>query len=262
MEVVAALRTHGVAVRPGSEFGARGEGHLRLSYAASPESISEGVRRLAVRPLGPSVNAVPQQRESRPMRSDTERNRRYLIKAAALLFENSPTPGQPGRDRQARRGVHRHGVPALLLRRGDPARLPGRKWAPNCVTSARGRPPGAWSKLEAVSRCWVSLVLEHGGAMAQMRSHRGYLERLREGTGYLAPQAEALAEPLRQTTEELGLGDMGDEALFLWNLLFDPRDILDLIKSGRTEDEAATRLVAALRGALVGWSAAEPRSGA
>ncbi|MGW0649851.1 pyridoxal phosphate-dependent aminotransferase [Streptomyces umbrinus] len=47
VEVVAALRTHGVAVRPGSEFGARGEGHLRLSYAASPESISEGVRRLA-----------------------------------------------------------------------------------------------------------------------------------------------------------------------------------------------------------------------
>jgi len=111
-------------------------------------------------------------------------------------------------------------------------------------------------RLEAVSRCWVSLVLEHGGAMAQMRSHRGYLERLREGTGYLAPQAEALAEPLRQTTEELGLGDLGDEALFLWNLLFDPRDILDLIKSGHTEDEAATRLVAALRGALIGWSAA------
>jgi hypothetical protein len=87
-----------------------------------------------------------------------------------------------------------------------------------------------------------------------MRSHRGYLERLREGTGYLTPQAEALAEPLRQTAEDLGLGDLGDEALYLWNALFDPRDILDLIKSGRTEDEAATRLVAALRGALIGWS--------
>lgn len=47
VEVVAALRTHGVAVRPGSEFGAQGEGHLRLSYAASAESITEGVRRLA-----------------------------------------------------------------------------------------------------------------------------------------------------------------------------------------------------------------------
>ncbi|WP_326759023.1 hypothetical protein OHB35_14615 [Streptomyces phaeochromogenes] len=37
------------------------------------------------------------------------------------------------------------------------------------------------------------------------------------------------------------------------------RDILDLIKSGRIEDEAAARLVAALRGALIGWSAAPDR---
>ncbi|AEM85682.1 pyridoxal phosphate-dependent aminotransferase [Streptomyces violaceusniger] len=47
VEVVAALRAHGVAVRPGSEFGAQGEGHLRLSYAASAQAITEGVRRLA-----------------------------------------------------------------------------------------------------------------------------------------------------------------------------------------------------------------------
>ncbi|GGN23219.1 pyridoxal phosphate-dependent aminotransferase [Streptomyces fuscichromogenes] len=47
VEVVAALRARGVAVRPGSEFGSRGEGHLRLSYAASPQAITEGVRRLA-----------------------------------------------------------------------------------------------------------------------------------------------------------------------------------------------------------------------
>ncbi|MFF7308907.1 aminotransferase class I/II-fold pyridoxal phosphate-dependent enzyme [Streptomyces sp. NPDC008137] len=47
VDVVAALRAQGVAVRPGSEFGARGEGHLRLSYAASPQSITEGVRRMA-----------------------------------------------------------------------------------------------------------------------------------------------------------------------------------------------------------------------
>jgi len=91
--------------------------------------------------------------------------------------------------------------------------------------------------------------------MAPMRSHRGYLEQLRENTGYLTPQAETLTEPLHQNGEELGLVDLGDDALFLWNALFDPRDILDLIKSGHTEDEAATRLVAALRGALIGWSA-------
>jgi aspartate aminotransferase len=47
VELVAALRERGVAVRPGSEFGAAGEHHLRLSYAASDEAISAGVARLA-----------------------------------------------------------------------------------------------------------------------------------------------------------------------------------------------------------------------
>lgn len=45
--VVARLRRSGVAVRPGAEFGAHGEHHLRLSYAASEESIRTGVERLA-----------------------------------------------------------------------------------------------------------------------------------------------------------------------------------------------------------------------
>lgn len=46
IDMVALLREQGIAVRPGSEFGAAGEGHLRLSYAASSEAIIEGVRRL------------------------------------------------------------------------------------------------------------------------------------------------------------------------------------------------------------------------
>jgi aspartate aminotransferase len=46
IDMVALLREHGIAVRPGSEFGAAGEGHLRLSYAAGNEAIIEGVKRL------------------------------------------------------------------------------------------------------------------------------------------------------------------------------------------------------------------------
>ncbi|MFP3821392.1 hypothetical protein SB658_22085, partial [Bacillus sp. SIMBA_008] len=45
--VVAYLREHGVAVRPGSEFGPSGEGRLRLSYAASDDAIRTGVARMA-----------------------------------------------------------------------------------------------------------------------------------------------------------------------------------------------------------------------
>lgn len=45
-ELTARLLEGGVAVRPGSEFGPSGEGHLRLSFAASEEQILEGFARL------------------------------------------------------------------------------------------------------------------------------------------------------------------------------------------------------------------------
>ncbi|MDT0234827.1 aminotransferase class I/II-fold pyridoxal phosphate-dependent enzyme [Curtobacterium sp. BRB10] len=47
VELVGRLRELGVAVRPGAEFGAAGEHHLRLSYAASDDAIIAGVARLA-----------------------------------------------------------------------------------------------------------------------------------------------------------------------------------------------------------------------
>lgn len=48
VDMVAHLREHGVAVRPGAEFGPSGEGRLRLSYAASDEAIVTGVQRMGV----------------------------------------------------------------------------------------------------------------------------------------------------------------------------------------------------------------------
>ncbi|MCU1527961.1 MAG: aspartate aminotransferase [Frondihabitans sp.] len=46
VDLVARLREHGVAVRPGSEYGPTGEGRIRLSYAASAEDITEGISRI------------------------------------------------------------------------------------------------------------------------------------------------------------------------------------------------------------------------
>ncbi len=40
------LKEASVAVTPGSAFGEAGEGHIRISYAASRETITEGVRRI------------------------------------------------------------------------------------------------------------------------------------------------------------------------------------------------------------------------
>jgi len=41
------LKEASVAVTPGSAFGEAGEGHIRISYAASRETILEGLRRIA-----------------------------------------------------------------------------------------------------------------------------------------------------------------------------------------------------------------------
>ena len=41
------LKEANVAVTSGSAFGEAGEGHLRLSYAASRETIVESIRRIA-----------------------------------------------------------------------------------------------------------------------------------------------------------------------------------------------------------------------
>ena len=59
---------------------------------------------------------------------------------------------------------------------------------------------------------------------------------------------------MEEACTELGLSPLGDEAMFLWNILFDPREILDLINTvGLNKKQATERLVSALRGALIGW---------
>lgn len=57
----ALLEQAGVAVTPGVDFGARGEGHLRFSCAASEAAIQEGLRRLGAwlqRPAAAGVGAA------------------------------------------------------------------------------------------------------------------------------------------------------------------------------------------------------------
>jgi len=109
--------------------------------------------------------------------------------------------------------------------------------------------------LSAVSREWIRLVVKHGGAMVVTRSGEGYLARLRSGARYLTVQADALKEPIAEAALELDIPNPGDEGLFLWNILFDPREIFDLLRTvGLSEDAASQRLVSAFTGALRGWT--------
>jgi AcrR family transcriptional regulator len=193
------------------------------------------------------------------MRSDTERNRRQLITAAARIFASSDEPVNMSEIARAAEVS-----PATAYRQFASVEeiLDTFRYEIGCQLRdfSNKQTTHGITKLETVSRHWISLVAEHGSAMASRRSHRGYLDRLRAGTEYLIPQADAIREPLRETLDELGLTDIGDEAVFLWNVLFDPREILDLINTvGLTEKQVGTQLVAALRGALIGWTETRPR---
>jgi hypothetical protein len=57
--------------------------------------------------------------------------------------------------------------------------------------------------------------------------------------------------------EEMWLPDIGDKAVFLWNILFDPREIFDLVDTvGLSEKEVGTQLMSVLVGGLNGWATA------
>jgi hypothetical protein len=91
--------------------------------------------------------------------------------------------------------------------------------------------------------------------MVHTRSDEGYLSRLRAGTTYLTVQADALLPAVAEAAAELGIADPGDEALFLWNMMFDPREIFDLLQAtGMSEQDASRRLFSAFCGAMVAWA--------
>lgn len=197
------------------------------------------------------------------VRSDTARNRRQLIKAAAELVARGG--GDVRMSEVAERAdvslatAYRHFSSvdeALVEFRLDV----GMKLYAHSVSS---RAHGL-ELLRDVSGYWVALVLRHGRAMVSTRSREGFLKRLRSGARYLTVAADAMAEPIRQAAAELGLPDPGDEGMFLWNILFDPREIFDLVETlGLSREQAAGRLVAAFCGALKGWhELAEPQPGA
>ena len=196
------------------------------------------------------------------MRSDTKRNRRRLIKAAALLVTQHGASVKMAdvavRAEVSTATAYRHfgSVDDILAEYRFDVGLKLLEFSYRCESSGI-------ELLSAVSREWVRLVVQHGGAMVHTRSDQGYLARLRSGARYLTVQADALARPIREAAASLDVKDPGDEAMFLWNILFDPREIFDLLNTvGLDEDETATKLVAAFCGALREWNTVAPTRGA
>lgn len=194
------------------------------------------------------------------MRSDQQHNNESLIQAAAYLFEHSEgSISLADIAKQANVSVataYRHfdSVDGALAayRRDIGLRF--------CAFSLEQTSSGL-ALLNAVCAFWVELVLDKGRALVHRRSHEGFLVRYRRRESYMAGQIDALQRPLRETLDVLGIeraDGVVDEAAFLWNILFDPREIFDLEEClGLDADRISHRLVAAFRGALMGWATAK-----
>lgn len=116
---------------------------------------------------------------------------------------------------------------------------------------------------EAVARRWAQQLRLHGPALAQLRSRRGFLRRLLDQEELTGIVRDAWERPIRGVLRQLGISDDHfNHALFLYNVLFDPREVLDLIDTGLRESEAVGRLISAYYGALEGWATPVRRSGA
>lgn len=188
------------------------------------------------------------------MRSDQERNRRRIVKAAVYLVARKGTAVRMAdvaeRAEISTATAYRHfaSVDEVLAEFRDDVGRQLLDYSKKCDEHGV-------ALLEAVSQEWVRLVIKNGAAMIHSRSDEGYLKRLRAGTDYLSAQAEAVGKPVAEAGTELGIPDIGDEGLFLWNVLFDPREIHDLLDTvGLTGPEIGRRLVSALTGAMRGWA--------
>ncbi|MBC9823938.1 TetR/AcrR family transcriptional regulator [Terrabacter sp. MAHUQ-38] len=198
-------------------------------------------------------------RTSRGPRSDALRNRRKLLEAVSKILRTNPEAlGMPTVAEAAGLSVataYRYftSLEELLTSymRGVVVEL--RDYSHDC-------PEAGTALFEKVVVHWVGQLKVHGPAMIQLRSRIGFLRRLSENDDLLLGVRDAWERPIRGVMRQLGIPDEHfNQALFLHNVLFDPRDVLDLLDTGMAEDEAIDRLVGAFYGALQGWT--EPKTG-
>ncbi|MFJ6571922.1 TetR/AcrR family transcriptional regulator [Streptomyces sp. NPDC091292] len=193
-------------------------------------------------------------RTGRKPRSDTRRNHRRLLEAVGELAREAPDqltmqaiasraeigPATAYRYYPSMDDV----LAAYVLSVVEELR------AFSGASTAEGRP-----LFDAVVDKWVDLLAAHGPALVQLRSRRGFLERLHSEDEIIAAQRGAWSEPVRGLLDDIGLSaGMLEHALFLSNMLFDPREIQDLLReAGLSRREVVARLTEAYCGALRGW---------
>ena len=194
------------------------------------------------------------QHGGRRLRSDTLRNRRRLLEAVGELAREAP-------DELTMQAVASRAEigPATAYRYFSSMEDVIAAYVLDVIEELRdfsARSTGQGRPLfDAVAHAWVDLLAEHGPALVQLRSPRGYLERLHGGNEIIAATRDAWSVPVRELLDDIGLSQVTlDHALFLCNMIFDPREIQDLVQETQlSRREIVSRLTEVYCGALRGW---------
>ncbi len=101
---------------------------------------------------------------------------------------------------------------------------------------------GVPRSIESISASWGALVGLRSSALVHVRSAEGFLARVRRGEPIISRIHQVLCRSLAADERYAHLGPSQlDDAAFLWNLLLDPREILDLAADRDLPVDEATR---------------------
>ena len=192
------------------------------------------------------------------MRRDAAQNRRRLLDATGALL---------------RTDASNISVPAVAERAGLSAATAYRYFSSldellddylqTVIVALRAHshdcPKRGTALFEDVASEWGRLVNIYGPAMVQLRSRRGFLERLDAGDPTVVIVRDAWERPIRSVLRALNIPDEHfDHALFIYNLLFDPREILDLQRRTGSTQSSLSLLTSAYYAALTSFVKRSP----
>ena len=175
-------------------------------------------------------------------RIDAVRNRARLIEAAGSLFREDENATMPEIAKRAELSVataYRF-FPSLDDLRAEYLRLviaELAEYSKNC--DAEGK-----DLFTDVLGEWLRMQSTYGDAIIHLRSREGYLSRLHAGDPVITTVRSAWERPISHLLDALNLDSIDiEDALYLFNIMFDPRDIRDLYRQRRwSYEEIAARL--------------------
>ncbi|MGO2660516.1 TetR/AcrR family transcriptional regulator [Mycetocola reblochoni] len=101
---------------------------------------------------------------------------------------------------------------------------------------------------------WGRIIEVYGPGLVQLRSRSGFLARLNGGDPTMQMLREAWERPIRRVLRANDIdGSYFEGALFLLNMMFDPRELLDLTARGNSMEQTIGIMKTAYLGAIRAW---------